>query len=404
MLKQITTLGSFPCPDLPRLLDGLPIGVALLDGHGHILMLNKTLEALTGFSREEVQGLPCRHVLRSRACVQNCPHAGKENQGVETDCINRHRRKIPIRITPVRIHDDQGQLVCVLDVVEDLTALREMEIRLSQAAGQGQIIGRSPAMEKILRLVPVIAQHDSPVLVTGEIGTGKDLLAESVHKASPRSREPFVRFSCGPMPSEMLDAELFGRMVADGTEIKPGRFQQAQGGTLYLSEISDLPQIQQAALVRYLDEGTILPVGAPKPIAVNTRLMASTAEAPEKLVQEGRLRDDLFHRISAIRLHLPKLQERGEDLEFLLHHFLTHFAHRFKKEITTIAPEAMHIIREHSFPGNIRELKNIIEFAAMVCTDEEIRAEHIPGHLPRTMTQTPKHLASKQRKTLGKKS
>jgi DNA-binding NtrC family response regulator len=206
------------------------------------------------------------------------------------------------------------------------------------------------------------------------------------------------------MPSEMLDTELFGRMVGQGSEIQPGRFQQAQGGTLYLSEISELPQLQQTALVRYVDEGTILPVGASKPIAVNARLMASTAESPEKLVQEGRLREDLFHRISAIRLHLPKLQERGEDLEFLLHHFLTHFAHRFKKEITTISAEALHIIREHSFPGNIRELKNIIEFAAMVCTDEEIRAEHIPGHLSRTLTQTPKHLASKQRKTLGKKS
>ncbi|NLV97442.1 MAG: sigma 54-interacting transcriptional regulator [Desulfovibrionales bacterium] len=404
MLKRIATLGSFPCPDLPRLVDGLPIGIALLDGHGHILMLNKTLEALTGFSREEVKGLPCRHVLRSRACVQNCPHARKENQGVETDCINRHRRKIPIRITPVTVHNQEGQPICILDVVEDLTTLKEMEARLSQSAGQGQIIGRSPAMEKILRLVPVIAQHDSPLLITGEIGTGKDLLAESVHKASPRSREPFVRFSCGPMPSEMLDTELFGRMVGQGSEIQPGRFQQAQGGTLYLSEISELPQLQQTALVRYVDEGTILPVGASKPIAVNARLMASTAESPEKLVQEGRLREDLFHRISAIRLHLPKLQERGEDLEFLLHHFLTHFAHRFKKEITTISAEALHIIREHSFPGNIRELKNIIEFAAMVCTDEEIRAEHIPGHLSRTLTQTPKHLASKQRKTLGKKS
>jgi DNA-binding NtrC family response regulator len=322
-------------------------------------------------------------VLRSRACVQGCPHGREEGPGtgVETDCINRHRRKIPIRITPVRVSDGNNRPVCVLDVVEDLTALRETEARLSQATGQGQIVGRSQAMEKLLRLVPVIAQHDSPVLITGETGTGKDLLAESVHKASPRSREPFVRFSCGPMPEELLDAELFGRVLDNSGELKPGRFQQAHGGTLYLSEIADLPLSHQSRLVRFLDEGTVLPVGAVKPVRVNARLMASTAESPDRLVQDGRLREDLFHRISAIRLHLPRLRERGEDLGFLLHHFLGQYAARFKKNITGISPKALRLLREHEFPGNVRELRNIMEFAAMVCTGETILTEHLPVHL-----------------------
>ena len=402
MVKRLEKLIGSDCPDLPALLDGLPMGVALLDGQGNVLMLNKALEALTGFSRDEVRGLPCRHVLRSRACVQGCPHQREEMSGVETDCINRHRRKIPVRITPVRVDNADGRPACILDVVEDLTALREMEARLSQATGQGQIVGRSPAMEKILRLVPVIAQHDSPVLVTGETGTGKDLLAESVHKASPRSREPFVRFSCGPMPTELLDAELFGRMVGDGGELKPGRFQQAQGGTLYLSEIADLPLIQQASLVRYLDEGTILPVGASKAVRVNARIMASTAESPEKLVKDGRLREDLFHRISAIRLYLPRLKERGEDLGFLLHHFLTHYAARFKKGITAITPKALRIIRGHEFPGNVRELKNIMEFAVMICTGDKIRTEHLPGHLPGVMDQPAKPPVAAKRKPARK--
>lgn len=133
------------------------------------------------------------------------------------------------------------------------------------------------------------------------------------------------------MPSELLDAELFGRMQGPDGELKSGRFQQAQGGTLYLSEIADLPLSQQSSLVRFLDEGTIVPVGAGKPMRANARLMASTAESPEKLVQEGRLREDLFHRISAIRLHLPRLKDRGEDLGFLLHHFMNHYATRFKR-------------------------------------------------------------------------
>ena len=406
MLKRIEDLAQRGCPDLPSLLDGLPIGIALLDEGGHVLMLNKALEALTGYSREEVRGLPCRHVLRSRACIQGCPHGREDgpDKGIETDCINRHHRKIPVRITPVRIRDGENRPICVMDVVEDLTALREIEARLSQATGQGQIVGRSPAMEKLLTLVPVIAQHDSPVLITGETGTGKDLLAESVHKASPRSREPFVRFSCGPMPSELLDAELFGRAQGGDGEVKPGRFQQAQGGTLYLSEIADLPLSQQSRLVRFLDEGTVLPLGASKPVRVNARLMVSTAESPERLVQDGRLREDLFHRISTIRLHLPRLKDRGEDLGFLLHHFLGQYAARFKKNITGISPRALRIVCDHEFPGNVRELKNIMEFAAMVCPGETIRTGHLPGHLiDQSGTTAPPRTAEKARKT-GRKT
>jgi PAS domain S-box-containing protein len=402
VLKRIEELIGNDCPDLPSLLDGLPVGVALLDDAGRVLMLNKALEALTGYSRDEVRGMPCRHVLRSRACVQGCPHGRDDlpGAGVETDCINRHRRKIPVRITPVRVSDGNNRPVCVLDVVEDLTAMREIEARLSQATGQGQIVGRSPIMEKLLRLVPVIAQHDTPVLITGETGTGKDLLAESTHKASPRSREPFVRFSCGPMPPELLDAELFGRMLDGTAEFKPGRFQQAQGGTLYLSEIADLPLSQQMSLVRFLDEGVVLPLGASKSVRINVRLMASTAESPERLVRDGRLREDLFHRIAAIRLHLPRLKERGEDLGFLLHHYLNHYAARFKKNIKGISPEALRVLCSHDFPGNVRELKNIMEFAAMVCTDDNIGIGHLPGHLPGLLESAP----AKPRAATGRKS
>jgi len=404
VLKRIEDLIGNDCPDLPALLDELPMGVVLLDDDGKVLMLNRAMEALTGYAREEVRGLPCRHVLRSRACIQGCPHRREDGAaaGVETDCINRKHRRIPVRITPVRVLDGHNRPVCVLDIVEDLSALRDIETRLSQATGQGQIIGRSPAMEKLLRLVPVIAQNDSPVFITGETGTGKDLLAESVHKASPRSREPFVRFSCGPMPEELLDAELFGRMLDGSGELKPGRFQQAHGGTLYLSEIADLPLHHQSRLVRFLDEGTVLPVGAGKPVRVSARLMVSTAESPEKLVREGRLREDLFNRISAIRLHLPTLKERGEDLGFLMHHFLAHYAARFKKHIVGISPKALRVVSNHDFPGNVRELKNIMEFAAMVCTGDKIRIEHLPGHLPGLLeAETPAKPAA-SRKTVRK--
>jgi len=381
---QMAALFGFDCLDFPGLLDGLPVGVAVLDGQGRVQFLNRALEALTGFAREDAQGLPCRHVLRSRACVQDCPWARGEGEGLgaETDLINRHRRRISVRLTPVRLRDADGREVCRLDVIEDLTPLKEMENRLSLAAGPGQMVGRSQAMEKIQRLLPVIAQSDSPVLITGETGTGKDLLAEALHKASPRSREPFVRFSCGPMPEELLEAELFGRRGQDNDEGRQGRFQQANNGTLSLSEIADLPVQQQARLVRYLDEHTILPLGADKPLRVNVRLIASTNADPEALIRQGRLREDLFHRLSAVRLHLPPLRERGEDVSFLLQHFLGLYAARFKKDIAGFSQKALRLLSGYAFPGNVRELKNIVEFAAMVCTSDQIQPAHLPAHLP----------------------
>lgn len=380
----MAALFGFDCLDFPGLLDGLPVGVAVLDGQGRIQFLNRALEAPTGFAREDAQGLPCRHVLRSRACVQDCPWARGEGEGLgaETDLINRHRRRIPVRLTPVRLRDADGREVCRLDVIEGLTPLKEMENRLSLAAGPGQMVGRNQAMEKIQRLLPVIAQSDSPVLITGETGTGKDLLAEALHKASPRSREPFVRFSCGPMPEELLEAELFGRRGQGADEGRQGRFQQANNGILSFSEIADLPVQQQARLVRYLDDRTILPLGADKPLRVNVRLIASTNAEPEALIRQGRLREDLFHRLSAVRLHLPPLRERGEDVSFLLQHFLGLYAARFKKEIAGFSQKALRLLSGYAFPGNVRELKNIVEFAAMVCTSDQIQPAHLPAHLP----------------------
>lgn len=373
--------------DLGLLLDGLPVGVAVLDLTGNVLFLNRALEALSGYSREETVGVPCRHVLRSRACLQGCPvkvlaQDGEPGPSLETDCINRHRRRIPVRLTAVPVKDREGRTTCILDVVEDLSAVRELEGRLTRSAGPGQIVGRSPVMERLLRLVPVVAQGDAPVLITGETGTGKDLLAEAVHKASPRSREPFVRFSCAPMSEALLECELFGRCGPGSEETRAGRFQQANNGTLYLSEIADLPPGHQAALVRYLDERVVLPSGAQAPARVNVRLIASTGAAPEKLLREGRLREDLFHRLSVVRLHLPPLRERGEDMAFLLHHFLGIYAARFKKNVTGFSPKALRLLTTYPYPGNIRELRNIVEYAVMVCSGDQIQRAHLPAHLP----------------------
>lgn len=362
--------------DFPGILDGLPIGVAVLDREGRVITVNAALERLTGFSREEARGVWCRHVIRSGLCHRRCPLEGP----ADTEIVNRHRRKIPVRLSAVPVRDASGRDVFRLDLVEDLSALKEMERRLEEPGGIGRLVGKSPSMERILRLMPAMAQSGAPVVVIGETGAGKDAVAEAIHKLSPRSREPFVRVSCGPMLPEALEAELFGRRQPSG-EIMPGAFHRAGAGTIHLSDVGELPETIQAALVRFLDEEVFLPAGAQTPVRSQAKVIASSPVSPENLVRSGRMRQDLAYRLGALRLALPALRERPEDIEFLLAHFLEVFAAKFRKKVQGFTPKARRLLLAHDYPGNVRELRNIVEFAVMVCTKPSIPPACLPAHL-----------------------
>lgn len=400
----LMNMRSLSRADLARVLCELPFGVAAVDGQRRTLFMNPALEKLTGYHSAEVAGVPCRHVLRGSFCLHGCPcrpadRAQAKGPGAAPTCsapsggesregtlINRHRRKVPVRLTSVPVLDEAGDYLCTLDVIEDLSALKDLEARLSRSAGPGQMVGRSAVMEHLLRILPAVAQSDATVLLTGESGTGKDLLAEALHRASPRARESFVRVNATPMPEALLDVELFGQAPsgepgAEGQAVRPGKFQLAQNGTLYLSEIADMPLAQQGRLLRLLDEKAVTPAGGERPMRLNVRVVAATGRDPEALVAAGLLREDLFHRLNAVRLHLPPVRERGEDIHFLLAHFLGIFAAKFRKNVLGFSPEALDLLSAYDYPGNVRELKNMVEYAVMVCPGELVTPEHLPPHL-----------------------
>lgn len=373
--------------ELSSLLDKIPLGMAILDRNRRVRLLNRHLQALTGFTSEEAIGLPCAHILRSNICLGQCPLAkldGSEALSMEGDIINRDRRKIPVRVTIAPILGERERVVGYVEFLEDLRHLQTPRVEQSRSYGFGNVIGRSGEMERMLQILPIIAQSDSPMLITGESGTGKSLVAETIHKASARAKAPFIKLNCGALPETLLEAELFGfqRGALPGSvESKPGRFRLAHNGTLYLTEIDDLPKSLQVKLLGFLDEQVVCPVGGAKSFHVNVRVIAATRRDPEIMVRKRGFREDLLFRLGAVRLQLPPLRERADDVSLLLDHFLHTFTARMNKPVKGFSAQTLRTLEEYSYPGNVRELMNIVGYALNVCDGELVQPEHLPTYI-----------------------
>jgi transcriptional regulator with PAS, ATPase and Fis domain len=303
---------------------------------------------------------------------------------LETDLINRDRKIIPVRLTFAPIFNIHHQLIGYLETIEDLRLLKEYDEKASHAYSFGDILGKSYQMEKLFRILPVIAQSDSSVLITGETGTGKDMLAESLHQASDRAKGPFVKINCGALPETLLESELFGHTKGAFTgavENKQGRFHLAHTGTLYLTEIGDLPLPLQVKLLTFLDDRVVYPLGSTKGFAADVRIMAATHRDLEQMVRQGRFRQDLFFRLNVLQLHVPPLREREGDVRLLLDYFLNLFNQKLQRAISGYSTRALKILLAYDYPGNVRELRNIVEYAVNICQDSKIFPAHLPAYL-----------------------
>ena len=246
----------------------------------------------------------------------------------------------------------------------------------------GEIVARSPEMMKALEVATKVAPHPSPVLITGASGTGKELVARLIHRESDRAEQPFLPVNCGAIPETLLESEFFGYVKGAFTGAehnKKGLFEAADGGTLFLDEVGELPQTLQVKLLRALQEGEIRRVGGTESTRVNVRIVSATNRDLAALVKEGEFREDLYYRLAVVPIHLPPLKERREELPDLVHHFIERHRERLGLQVTKVEPAAVDILLNYSWPGNIRELENVLEQAMLLADGDELLANELPN-------------------------
>ena len=328
--------------------------------------------------RQAAAGGPCALVIAMSAYGDNDAALDAMRRGAY-DFISKPFRADQI-VLVLRKAVEREKLRRQVDALsEELASLRRRGG--DDAAG---IVGRSGEMQTVVDVAHKVARYPSTVLVTGESGTGKELIARLVHRASPRAAAPFVAINCAAIPEALLESELFGHArgaFTGATAERHGLFEEADGGTLFLDEIAELPVTLQVKLLRALQEGEVRRVGDNVSRPVNVRVVAATARDLDAEVAAGRFRADLYYRINVVRLHLPPLRERGEDIPALAHHFAARCGERFGVPPRRIARGAMRLLMEYPWPGNVRELENVIERAVVLSDGDEITAEQLPAAL-----------------------
>ena len=265
-------------------------------------------------------------------------------------------------------------------LIEERIKSKAMEEVIRDRYSFENIIGQSEKMQEIYRLIPKIAKTNSTVLIEGESGTGKELIAHSIHQFSPREEKPFIRLNCGALAEGLLESELFGHVKGAFTGAithKLGRFELADGGTLFLDEIGDISPATQVKLLRAIQEGEFEKVGDSRRIKVDVRIIAATNKDLKKAVETREFRQDLYYRLRVVPIQLPPLRERKDDIPLLVNHFIDRFNKEMGKKVTHVSPEAMEILMEYDYPGNIRELENIIEHVMVFCAGDTLQAEHL---------------------------
>jgi len=369
------------------ILDSIADGVFTVNADWRITSFNRAAEEITGIPREEALGRPCCDVFRASICETECAlrqtlETGRPVVNRTIYIINSDGDRVPISVSTALLRDEQGRVIGGVETFRDLSLVEALRREIRQQHTFEDIVSRNHRMRELFDILPEVAASESTVLIEGESGTGKELVARAIHDLSPRREKPFVAVNCGALPETLLESELFGYKAGAFTGAerdKPGRLAAAEGGTLFLDEISDMPPPLQVRLLRFLQERTYEPLGANEAVKADVRILSATNRDLSALVREEKFRSDLYYRVNVVRLVLPPLRERREDIPLLVEHFIARFNRLRGKNIRGVSPEALACLMRHDYPGNVRELENAIEHAFVLCRGEEIGLEHLPA-------------------------
>jgi len=376
---------------LEQILDYLPDGIIGHDRERRIICFNRAAEALTGYAREEVLGRDCHEAFGRPFCGNQCSFCGQApdtwtNLNYPLNIVTKTGEPKQIQMAVVGMADAAGGLGGVLATMRDITSLAGLKFWTEGSTGFAGIVGRDPKMVQIYRQIQKVAEHDYPVLIAGETGTGKELVAAAIHSESRRCRGPFVPVNCGALPEGVVESELFGHVkgaFSGAVRDKKGRFELAHGGTIFLDEVAELPKNLQVKLLRVLEDCTFMRVGGEKPVTVEVRVLSATNRDLKREVEKQRFREDLYYRLNVVPLKLPALRERQADIPLLLAHFLEQARSRGQRTLS-FSPGAVDLMGRYPWPGNVRELQNAVHYALAGRHGEVAGPEDLPQEIRRS--------------------
>ncbi len=371
------------------ILESISDGVFTVDAEWCITTFNRAAEEITGVPREEAIGQRCSEVFRSSMCSADCPlrqtlETEKSTIGKSGYIVDSEGNRIPVSVSTAVLRDSGGNVIGGAETFRDLSELEALRQELEGKFHVGELASQSPLMQRIFALLPAIASSPSTVLILGETGTGKELVAKTIHSLSSRRSGPFIAINCSALPETLLESELFGYKAGAYTGAnrdKPGRFALANGGTIFLDEIAEIATALQVKLLRVLQERMYEPLGATSSETIDARIVAATNKDLAELVRTGHFREDLYYRVNVVRIELPPLRRRKEDIPLLVNEFISRFNRLQKRKVPGVAHEALSLLMAYDWPGNIRELENIIERAFVLCREGYIDIEHLPEEL-----------------------
>jgi len=390
-------------PYWKTIVDTLQDGVMVVDARGRILAVNPAVTQMTGYAPAELIGRSCR-MLDCTGCQIIGKGEGKRwcglfvSGGVRAKrCVitTKDQRELTIIKNAAILRDPQGNAIGAVETLKDMSEIirQQEEINslrksLHMEEGYYGMLGHSSPMQALFELIENVAQSEAPVLISGESGTGKELVARAVHDAGPRRDKPFTKVNCAALNENLLESELFGHAKGAYTgaeRARIGRFEAAHGGTIFLDEIGDIPLSIQVKLLRVLEEREIERVGEQTPIKVNVRILSATNRDLDRMVRTGTFRDDLFFRINVFPLHCPSLRQRKEDIPAIVQSFIRVNAEKSGKQIGGLSAAAMAALERYDWPGNIRELRNAVEYAFVLCPGATIDLAHLPARICQTL-------------------